>query len=220
MNVNQIEAMALGRIANPDAIRRVSLRAELQGAYEGLVQEVRDADTEIADDVQLFDLTAGLNTYPIPIESEFIRRVERLDMAGVGLSTPVAVVCRPIPFQQFDRAYRLGSPTYCLAPTGMVLIPTPANDYVQGIRITWLPVAEDLLEDDQVPRLPKQLHDPLAALLLRRLLSLAGVQAGSQGVGDWIAEQQRSIINYLNPSGREAITRFNRTLSIYGPRRP
>jgi hypothetical protein len=220
MNVNQIEAMALGRVLNPDAIRRVSLRAELQGAYEGLVQEVRDADTEIADDVQLFDLTAELNTYPIPTDAEFIRRVERLDLTGIGVASPMAIVCRPIPFQQLDRAYRLGSPAYVLGPTGMILIPTPHNDYTEGLRITWLPVAEDLLEDDQVPRLPKQLHDPLAALLLRRLLSLAGVQPGSQGVGDWIAEQQRSIINYLNPSGREAITRFNRTLSLYGPRRP
>ena len=221
MTVEEIEGMAIARVADPQGIRSAPLLRELNGAYREMVQEIRDADTEIADNIQTFDLEAGVNTYPVPTDSDSIRRVERFDLSGVGVAEPAAVPCRRVPYAQIDRAFHVGSASYCLTPTGIVLIPRPTLDYVDGLRITTLPVAEDLVDQSQTPRIPKPLHDPLAAMLLRRLLSMQGVQpANASGVGDWLSQQHKFLITYLNPSGREAVTRFGRTSSLYQPRRP
>lgn len=222
MTVNEIEGMAMGRIANPDIVRRMSMRAELNGAYREMVQDVRDADTEVCDQTGFFDLISGRNEYQRPPNADSIRRLERFDLSGLGVSDPVATPCKPVPFQQIDRAYRLGAAAYCIdAPTGLILIPKPALDYVDGARITWLPVAEELIEDEQVPRIPYQLHDHLASRLMRRLLSIAGVRVENrEAVADWIVRQQQFLITFLNPSGSEYVTRFSRRMAIYGPRRP
>lgn len=218
MTVNQIEGMALSRVQNPDDIRRLPLRRELQGAFDEIIQDIRDADSDLADDTTKFDLTAEVNTYPFPRAMDSIKRVGRYDLTGAGVEDPIEVPCRPVPFNQIEKMGQIGVPCYCVTPVGMVIWPTPSTDMRQALHVITLPVAEDLVEDGDYPAIPAQMHQPLAAKLMRRLGTMAGVTL-ADGAADFITEQARYLNAFLHPSNREAVTRFVRTKAIYQTRR-
>lgn len=225
MTVEEIKGTVLGRVADPSKLEETPLLAEMNAAHRELIQAIRDADTELCDNVQRFDLQAGLNTYPPPKDFDSIRKVERFDLSGIAIREPVAVPCTPVPYAVIDRSYRLGRPAYVIVPSGIpgagniVLVPIPSLDLTDGLRITTLPVAEKLVANEQTPRVPEPLHDVLAGFTLRRCGSLHGVNL-SDGAPDWIKSMYTFLVTYLNPSGRAAVTRFIPAVSFYGGKRP
>ena len=216
MTVNEMEGAGLARVLNPGAVGGLPIRRELNGAYREVVQAIRDADTNLCDQISTLDLLADQNVYQLPDGIDTIRSVSRCDMYGqFGTEDPVFTPCGKMEIEFIQRARTFA---YAIGPTGLVLWPTPPLDYPQALRILSLPIAEDLIVDTQVPQIPKQLHDCIVGRLVRRLGSLANVQLSS-GVADFIATQERYLIGFLNPSGRESINRFARTKSLYSPKR-
>lgn len=222
MLVNDIEGAALARVMNPDSVGRNPLRRELQGAYREVVQTIRDSDSEMCDDVAYVDLVALKNTYPVPASTDSIRRVERRDMTSlVADDDMVYAPCGRVALSLLSRArtpaYAMTPGSSTAAPT-FTIWPTPPNDFERGVRVITMPEAEDLNDDTQTPRLKRQLHEPIVAHLIRRLGSLAGVQLAPDAT-DYIATQEKYLMAFINPNGREVIQRFARTKTTYHPRR-
>lgn len=221
MTVNEIEGMALSRVVSQDNVFRLSLRRELNGANRELHQKIRESDTDVCDVIDNIDLVANLNEYARPANLDTIRKCERFDLGGVGLEDPMPVPCGLVPIDLLPRVRR---PAYALSKVGaaggdgIVIWPTPISDMTAGIRLLSLPAAEEFVNDDQVPRIPKPLHDVLCAHLIRRLGSMAGIEL-APGAADFINAQETFMLGFLNPGGRESVRRFARDKSIYHPRR-
>lgn len=217
MKLNEIEGAQYGRLRNPDSVGRAAVRRETNIAYGELLQAIRDADSDIADVVRPIDVQANLNTYPLPAGVDTMRRVERFDLTtNQNATTPVAIPCRQIPFTLLARD---PGPGYSLGPTGIILVPMPWQDFAGGLRLTFLPQAEPLEDDDQEPQVPAKLHDVISSKSMARVLSLAGAAAANpEEVNAWIIRNERLMITYLNPSGRESVTRIFRANNIYRPK--
>lgn len=215
MNANQMEGAALARVMDPNVVGRLPLRRELNGAYRDIVQMIRDADTDICDDVQWIDLVEGENKYTITSDADSIRMVNRFDLSGQDLiADPIGVPIYQVPLQQMINA---GRPAYAFGPDGFIIFPTPRVDRERGMRITFRPIAEELFDDVSTPRLPYQLHDGIVAKLVRRLGSLAGVQLTS-GAADFIDQQEKYVMRFIKPTGAQNVTSFVRNKGLYTPR--
>lgn len=232
MKLVDIEAMCVARLINPGDVVLTALRHEMNGAYREQIQAIRDADTEILDQLQTFPLIQDFDVYQLPRHADSIRRVERFDLCGIiaNEDNRVPATIQPVPYAIMERAYRL-SPCYVIVPpvsdaTGndtygsILFVPKPSQSMERGFRITWMPSAEPLVENEQEPRTPTPLHDALAARTLRRILSIGGLQAADpRAAADWIGTQLAFEVTYLNPSGRQAVTSLTRKTALYGSRR-
>jgi hypothetical protein len=213
MTLLEMEGLLFEYISNRDAIGRRRARQALFQGLQEVRETARDAGSDRLDATDLVDLVADKNMYPLPSQVGEVRYVERLDQGSNA---------RPltrIPPRERHNSTVKGTNGYFIAGTDLVLLFAPAVSAEDGLRIVHLPNIPDDAPDNWVPPFPTSTHEPAVAKALLRLSGRGAALVAPKEAQTWMALQERRLINFLYPDGRDAQRPIRAGIDFYTPER-
>lgn len=213
MTLLEMEGLLFEYIANRDTVGRRRARLALFQGLQETREAARDAGSDRLDATDLFDLTADQNILPLPKHIGEIRLVERLDQGSNA---------RPltrIPPRERHNSTVKGTNGYFVSGSDLVLLFAPPTTTAGGLRIVHLPNIVDDAEDGWTPPLPAPMHEVVVAKALLRLTGRGAVLTNPKEAQTWMALQERRLINFLYPDGRDAQRPIRAGIDFYTPER-
>lgn len=208
-----MEGLLFEYIANRDAVGRRRARLALSQGLQEIREAARDAGSDRLDATDTLDLVSGKDVYPLPGRVGEIRYVERLDQGSNA---------RPltrIPPRERHNSIAKRTNGYFISGADLVLTLAPTVTTQNALRIVHLPNVADDPEDGWIPPFPAATHEVAVAKAVLRLSGRGAVLTNPKEAQAWMALQERRLINFLYPDGRDAQRPLRAGIDFYTPER-
>lgn len=213
MTLLEMEGLAFEYIANRDEVGRRRVRQALFQGLSDVREAARDAGSDRLDSTDSINLVTDKNVYPLPEHIGEIRYVERLDQGSNA---------RPltrVPPRERHNSTVKGTNGYFISGRDLILLIAPEEETANALRIVHLANVVETSADGWVPPFPAATHEVAVSKAVLRLSGRGATLVAPKEAQAWMALQDRRLINFLYPDGRDAMRPLRAGIDFYTPER-
>lgn len=202
-NLGRLIDGCLARCASAGNLNPSAAAEEINNAIQEIYNIMRTRRSEWLKRVAYLDIASGIDLYRLPDDVGDIAYVQRLTATGVPYKL------QRYDSELFDNRNLAFNPPEIWAQIGrsIRIAPIPTEAVNEGLRISYERKPVRLIDDEDVPDLPDELHETVIALALMRLAQHAEIAIPNPDAVVGFARQQIELLqNWLVPRHREPVS--------------